>query len=205
MEKAHLYIVLTRTNTIVSRLIHLFTQDDYTHAALALDRELMEMYSFARKRTHNPFIGRFKHERLNEGIYKLAKQLPGVILEIEVPQESYLEARELIEKFITHRSRYKYNYRGLIYGLIKKPTKTNERFLCSQFVYYVLYESGVVDFQTAANLVRPQDFMGMGGRVVFQGDLKELVQNEEDGVQGEDVPIRIRLLNWCKRPFQRVS
>ena len=77
MSKEHLYVVLTRTNTIISRLIHLFTQDEYTHAALALDRELTEMYSFARKYTYYPFLGRFKHERLDEGIYKLAKQLPG--------------------------------------------------------------------------------------------------------------------------------
>ena len=52
MSKEHLYVVLTRTNTIISRLIHLFTQDEYTHAALALDRELTEMYSFARQYTY---------------------------------------------------------------------------------------------------------------------------------------------------------
>ena len=39
MDKAHLYVVLTRTNTVISRLIHLVTRDEYTHAALALDRD----------------------------------------------------------------------------------------------------------------------------------------------------------------------
>lgn len=205
MEKAHLYIVLTRTNTIVSRLIHVFTQDDYTHAALSLDRDLREMYSFARKRTHNPFVGRFKHERLNEGIYKLAKQLPGIVIEVEVLKENYEEARLLVEQFILNRSRYKYNYRGLIYGLLNKPTKTNDRFLCSQFVYYVLYESGVADFRTPANLVRPQDFLNLEGRIVFQGDLKDLDREETTSLEGHSLPIRVRVLNWCKRPFQRVS
>lgn len=59
---------------------------------LALDRELTEMYSFARKYTYYPFLGRFKHERLDEGIYKLAKQLPGVVLELEVEAEQYEKA-----------------------------------------------------------------------------------------------------------------
>lgn len=201
MEKTHLYIVLTRTNTIVSRLIHLFTQDDYTHAALALDKNLDEMYSFARKQTYNPFIGRFKHERLDEGIYKLARRLPGVVMEIEVPLEHYAEARELVEKFIANRSRYKYNYRGLIYGLFNRPTKTDDRFLCSQFVYYILYESGIADFQTPANLVRPQDLLDLAGRIVFQGDLKELVGG------AQNLPIRIRVLNWYrhKRSTPNVS
>lgn len=51
MDKAHLYVVLTRTNTVISRLIHLVTRDEYTHAALALDRDLKEMYSFAQIHT----------------------------------------------------------------------------------------------------------------------------------------------------------
>lgn len=201
MDNAYLYIVLTRTNTVVSRLIHLFTRDDYTHAALSLDRDLKEMYSFARQKAYNPFIGRFKQERLTEGIYKIARELPGVILEIEVPQERYAEARELIEAFIANRSQYKYNYRGLIYGLFNKPTKDDHRFLCSQFVYYILYESGIADFRTAANLVRPQDLLDLEGRIVFQGDLKELVAGEQS------MPIRIRLLNWYrnKRTDNKVS
>lgn len=193
MEKAYLYIVLTRTNTMISRLIHLFTRDEYTHAALSLDKDLQEMYSFARKYTHNPFIGRFKHEHLEEGIYKQAKHLPGVVLEVEVPRENYAEARELVEQFIANRSRYKYNFRGLIYGLLNRPTTRDDRFLCSQFVYFVLYQSGIADFQTPANLVRPVDFLGLDAQIVYQGDLKELVVEQET-----NYPIRIRLYRWVR-------
>lgn len=183
MEKAHVYIVLTRTNTLISRLIHLVTQDDYTHAALALDKDLREMYSFARKYTYNPFVGRFKHEQLNEGIYKLAKQLPGVVLELEVSPEEYAEVRATIQEFIDNSSRYKYNCRGLLYGLLNKPTTRDDRFLCSQFVYYVLHQAGIADFQMPANLVKPQDFLKLPGRVVYQGDLKQLVESG-DGSSG---------------------
>jgi len=89
MEKHYLYIVLTRTNSTVSKLIGLFTKDEYTHAAISLDKDLNNMYSFARKYTFNPFIGRFKHENLNEGLYKFSKNLPGAIIEIEVSKEGY--------------------------------------------------------------------------------------------------------------------
>ncbi|HOQ74687.1 MAG TPA: hypothetical protein PLZ65_09855 [Limnochordia bacterium] len=178
MSKEHLYVVLTRTNTIISRLIHLFTQDEYTHAALALDRELTEMYSFARKYTYYPFLGRFKHERLDEGIYKLAKQLPGVVLELEVEAEQYEKARRLVQSFKDNSARYKYNCRGLVYGLLHRPTKRDDRFLCSQFVYHVLHSSGIADFQVPANLVKPVDFLKLPGRIVFQGDLKQLVEGD---------------------------
>ncbi len=192
MEKAYLYIVLTRTNTVISRLIHLFTRDEYTHAALALDKDLQEMYSFSRKYTYYPFIGRFKQEHLEAGIYKLARKLPGVVLEIEVPREQYAEARTLVEQFIANNTRYKYNFRGLIYGLLNKPTKRDDRFLCSQFVYYVLHESGVCDFQTPSNLVRPADFMKLEAHIVYQGDLKKLVGQEVSG------SMQTRLYHWVR-------
>lgn len=57
MRKFHLYIVVTRTNTVLSRLIQLVKNDEYTHAAIALDMELDSMYSFGRKHTYNPFVG----------------------------------------------------------------------------------------------------------------------------------------------------
>ncbi len=193
MKKAYLYIVLTRTNTVISRLIHLFTRDRYTHATLSLDKDLQEMYSFARKYTHNPFVGRFKQEHLEEGIYKKAKHLPGVVLEIEVPLKNYAEARDVVEQFIANRSRYKYNVRGLIYGLLNKPTTRDDRFLCSQFVYYVLNESGIVDFHIPANLVRPDDFLDLDAHIIYEGNLKDLVA-EDEGLY----PIRVRLYRWVR-------
>jgi len=40
MEKFYVYVVLTRTNTVISRLIQLFKKDEFTHAAISLDRDL---------------------------------------------------------------------------------------------------------------------------------------------------------------------
>ena len=47
MEKRCLYIVLTRTNTVISKLIHVIKNDEYTHAAIAFDRELDHMLCLA--------------------------------------------------------------------------------------------------------------------------------------------------------------
>jgi hypothetical protein len=192
VEKAYLYIVLTRTNTVISHLIRLFTQDEYTHAALSLDSYLQEMYSFGRKHTHNPFLGRFKQERLEHGVYGLAKHLPGVILELEVSPENYAQAAELIDQFRLNHGKYKYNLRGLLYGLVNRPTTRTDRFLCSQFVYYILHESGVVDFHTPASLVRPVDFLEMEARIAYQGDLKKFAT-----VEGP-CPVQVRLYHWIR-------
>jgi hypothetical protein len=191
MEKCYLYIVLTRTNTALSRLIRLVTSDDYTHAALSLDKDLEQMYSFGRRSTYNPFIGRFKHEDLNDGIYKISKTLPGVVLEIEVPKDQYEQARNLLNDFIENSHRYKYNYRGLIFSMLNRPVQYDYRFLCSEFVYYILRESGITDFNVSGNLVRPQNFLNLDCRIIYKGDLKELKTSKS-----ESLPIWSRLLSW---------
>lgn len=173
----HLYIVLTRTNSVLSNLIHLFKSDDYTHASISFDRELSQMYSFGRKYTYNPFIGRFKKEDINEGLYSLCNTLPGIIIELDVTKEQYERAKEIVNQFISNSHQYKYNYRGLIHSLINKPAYSEKCFLCSEFVYYVLKESQIVDLHTARNLVRPQNFLNLEGRLFYKGDLKELSTN----------------------------
>lgn len=174
MEKMHLYIVLTRTDTVISRLIQLIKNDEYTHASISLDKELNYMYSFSRRNTYNPFIGRFRKEDINEGLYKLCDTLHGVIIEVDVSREQHEKAKALLGHFITNSSYYKYNYMGLLYNLLNKPASRDDRFLCSEFVYHILKESGIADFNISKNLVRPQDLAGIEGRIVYKGNLKEI-------------------------------
>ena len=48
------YILLTRTDTLFARLLHGLGKHRYTHASLALDRDLGRLYSFARR--YEPFM-----------------------------------------------------------------------------------------------------------------------------------------------------
>jgi len=172
MEKFYVYVVLTRTNTVISRLIQLFKKDEFTHAAISLDRDLANMYSFGRKYTFNPFIGVFKHENLNKGTYKYCKVLPGAVIELEVTKQQYQRAKALLQCFISNAGRYKYNYMGLVNGLLTREACHDSRFVCSEFVYYILNESGIADFKISRNLVRPQSLLKLNGRIIFKGDLK---------------------------------
>lgn len=169
-----IYVVLTRTNTIISRLIHYFTKDEYTHASISLDKELKYMYSFGRKWTYNPFIGGFKHEHIDKGAYKFSKELPGVIIELNISEEQYIRAKSILNRFIYNSNHYKYNYLGLINNIIEKENCCDYRFLCSEFVYYVLNEIDIINFNKPRNLVKPQDFLNLEGNIVYKGDLRKL-------------------------------
>lgn len=45
-----IYLLLTRTGTKFSTIIHRVTKYEYTHASIALDKELNQLYSFGRKK-----------------------------------------------------------------------------------------------------------------------------------------------------------
>ena len=174
MQNQYLYIVLTRTNTILSRLIQTIKNDEYTHAAISLDENLAHMYSFGRKYTYNPFIGRFKKEEIDTGLYEHCKTIPSVVIEIQVSNEQYDNVKELLDQFIINSNLYKYSYMGLVHGLLNKSASCEHRFLCSEFVYHILNKAGIIDFETSRNLVRPIDLLELDGRIIYQGDLKHI-------------------------------
>lgn len=174
MQKYYLYLVLTRTNTVISKAIQLIKKDEYTHAAISLDQELNHMYSFGRKYTHFPFIGRFKQENLSTGLYKYHSNLPVMIMEIEVSKQQYEDAEFLLKRFIANSKQYKYNYKGLLHCLFNRPAYCDHRFLCSEFVYYILKESGITDLEMPRNLVRPQSLLNLESRIVYQGTIRNL-------------------------------
>ena len=47
--------MVSKTSTWPSNVIKMWTKQPYAHTSLALDIELNEMYSFARKKVRNPF------------------------------------------------------------------------------------------------------------------------------------------------------
>ncbi|NBI06082.1 hypothetical protein [Senegalia massiliensis] len=174
MQKYYLYVVLTSPHTAISKLIKLFKNDNYTHASISLDKDLTNMYSFSRKKAYNPFIGVFKHEKFDKGIYKFHKELPGRVMEIEVTKEQYEDAIKLLHKFTYNSEVYKYNYKGLLYMLLNKEILSDDRFLCSEFVYYILNESYIVDLNISRNLVRPENLLEIESEIVYEGNLKEM-------------------------------
>lgn len=168
----YVYVVLSKSPTILSRTINRLKGDSYTHAALSLDKDLFYMFSFGRRWAGNPFVGCFKRESMNDGLYKKLASLPGVIMEIPVTSKQYDAVCVLIEGFLLDAHVYRYNYFGIAGNLLGMTHVNSRRFFCSEFVYYVLHESGVCDLGLPCGMVRPQTLLSLNGRVVFDGDLK---------------------------------
>ena len=67
VEQRKIYLLLTDTGTMFTRMIKLFTQEPLNHASLAFDDNLVEVYSFGRKKYEKPFYWRVCKRKYSYG------------------------------------------------------------------------------------------------------------------------------------------
>ena len=67
MPMKRIYILLTKTKSVPSRIIGLFTRAAYTHAAIAFEDEPEVFYSFSRLRERFPLPGGLTTESPDSG------------------------------------------------------------------------------------------------------------------------------------------
>lgn len=173
-DQRYIYILLSRTHTVPARLIRFFTKAPYSHTSLALDLELKEMYSFARRHIYNPFDSGFVNEDIETGIFGRDKNVYCSVYAIPVTEEQYRIVREELQHFIEHRELYNYNYMGLVGILFGKNISKDYNYFCSQFVSHVLSRSGIELFKKEHGLIQPYDFhLQLQQQRIYRGKLSE--------------------------------
>ncbi|HWL12836.1 MAG TPA: hypothetical protein VNQ57_07570 [Ureibacillus sp.] len=175
MERKKVYLLLTDTGTIFTRMVKLYTRKPYNHASIVFDENLNEVYSFGRKRPRNPFIGGFVNEDVRQGLFKNARcaiySFDANVLQIEKMQMFIKEIE--MEKHL-----YRYNLLGLITFIVNKPYQRKRAYFCSEFVAQVLTEGGIGQFQKPSSLVSPNDLQNMNNlQLEFEGQLADLLES----------------------------
>ena len=94
------YIILTNSGSLLSKVIKFYTKKEYTHVSISLDRGLRKMYSFGRLKAYNPFIGGFVHESTNHGTFKRFKNTTTCIFSVDVEEEEYETIKQTIKEII---------------------------------------------------------------------------------------------------------
>ena len=169
-----IYIVLTHTGTVLSRIIKYYTKDEFSHISIALDPDLKEMYSFGRLNPYNPFWGSFVHEEINKGTFKRFKRTKTEVYSLFVTDEQYEKAKKIITYFNDNKEKYKFNILGLICVSIHKKIKRKNSFYCAEFVKHVLKVSGVSEVNYLPQIIRPEDFKQIQGlRLEYEGLLRK--------------------------------
>ena len=169
-----IYIILTHTGTVLSRIIKYYTKDEFSHVSIALDPDLKEMYSFGRLNPYNPFWGSFVHEEIHKGTFKRFKRTKTEVYSLFVTDDQYEKDRKIIEYFNDNKEKYKFNILGLICVSIHKKIKRKNSFYCAEFVKHVLKASGVSEVNDLPQIIRPENFKQIQGlRLEYEGLLRK--------------------------------
>lgn len=166
-----IYIILTHTGTIPSKIIRSYTKAPFSHVSISLDRELNEMYSFGRLNPYNFIIAGFVHEGINFGTFKRFKEIETNIYSLEIEDEQYEKIKEIIYNMKKSDIKYKFNNMGLIAVAFHKKIQRKYKFYCAEFLKYLFEEAKIKN--NLPNIVRPEDFMKVDGmNLIYSGKLR---------------------------------
>jgi hypothetical protein len=145
-----IYILLTRSGTLLSKLVYAATGANYTHASLAFDAELNCLYSSTRKNGYTMFPAGPSKEYLNRGVFRLRDNAPCALYAL-----------------------------GLILCGLHIRWQRRRHYFCSQFVSEVLEQSGAMTLPKDSTLMHPNDYTLLPQlKCLYKGRLADLPQRK---------------------------
>lgn len=172
-----IYILLTRSTTILSRIVHFITEDDYTHVSISFEKTLQPLYSSSRKNGRTLFPAGPCKESFYRGYLKKHREIPCAIYELRVSDEIYEMAKKEVARIMEHADKYHFNIIGLILCQFNIPFVRKRYFFCSQFVCEILKRSNALTIGKDSSLMRPSDYMKLPElRCCFRGHLRDIVE-----------------------------
>ncbi len=177
----YVYVFLTRTGTKVADIIGAITGDRFAHASVSLDRELDELYSFARRGIYNPLFSGFEKENIHRGIFAIFGDCYCNLFRIPVSDSTYERMEQTLHSMFANKHRYRYNFVGLFSCAFGIPTNTRHHYTCSQFVSWILETSGAVVLPKNRGLMKPDDLASLPeAELIYEGRIADADRTEED-------------------------
>ncbi|MBQ6900048.1 MAG: hypothetical protein IJN72_04355 [Firmicutes bacterium] len=170
-----IYILLTNSTTLISKAISLCTKAEYTHVALAMDKDLTMLYSFGRKFKWSMVPSGFVREGVNHGVMGDSENMKCALYTIQISDNAYQRLANRLRHMESKKNCYRFNYLGLpMCGFGWKSGGKNV-FFCSQFVCHVLQKSGAIEEHKHPSLTHPVDFQKLQvANKIFEGKISEL-------------------------------
>lgn len=178
-----IYILLTKSDTYVSKIIKMTTNDTYTHASISFEHTLQPLYSFSRLQLA-PLPAGLHTEPFDSGFFKKYPHLPCALYALEVEDEVYTAAKADVEGMMSIASLYRYNIMGLIFCRLNIPLNRKYHYFCSEFVSKILKNSNALTLPKEPSLMRPEDYTNIEALTcLYEGELYELIQLRAQAMQ----------------------
>ena len=168
-----IYILLSHTGTLLSKIIRFYTKKEYSHVSISMDKNLRRLYSFGRLHPRIAFIGGFVQEDPEYGTFKLFKNTYSSLYELEVSEEQYYKIESIIDDVEANAKEYKFNLLGLAMVPIKKKRQKEKYYYCAEFVKEAMEEAGI-DVSNLPDIIKPEDFKKVNGmKKIYTGFLRD--------------------------------
>lgn len=175
-----IYILLTDTGSVLTRVIKRFTNNPYNHVSIAFDEDLNKLYSFGRLQPNNPFFGGFVEESIYSGTFKRFEKTTCMILRLSIGNEEYDLLKHNLKTFTSNTDGYTYNLVGLIGAAFNVKVPRKSAYFCSEFEASLLYDSNLTLLDKQPHCVRPYDFRSVDGvEIVYEGLLSDYAMEME--------------------------
>lgn len=151
-----IYIVISYTGTLMSKIIKFVRHSQYAHAGLSLDSDLRAISTFQLSKEWKGFA--------NDSLDKYIKENSEasiMVLALFVDYNTKYKIDMIIKDFISKQEKSKYNVKNLFNVLLNKSVDNDSEnlyLICSQFVDTVLKLANIKLFNKSSNLVEPEDF-----------------------------------------------
>lgn len=169
-------IVLTQTNTVISKTLKAVSKKPYNHISISFDNNCRTMFSFGRKITWFPLIGGFVKEEPDRGVFKMHPETKCKIYRLEVTDEDYNVINDRLERFLVKPGSFRYSFLNVFLIYFNIPYQRQHFYVCSSFVTYLLW--GIVPFKKEISLVTPDDYNKLELEEIYEGTLKEYVSGK---------------------------
>lgn len=153
-----IYILLSHSGSMFSKMINIYTRDPYTHVSIGFDEDLKELYSFGRLKPYNPIIAGFVKEDIINGTYGRFPNTKCVLYSMNVNDIQYKKLKKELSRFKREKDKYGYNFLGLFGAMFNFPIQRKYNYFCSQFVSELLINSGINIIDKHPGLTSPMDF-----------------------------------------------
>ena len=168
-----IYVLITKTGTVPSKIIGKLSRARFSHASLSIDNEFTDMFSFGRKGM-KVFPGGFAKENLRTRVLKKYEDCPCEVISKEVTDENYEKIKNKACYFSDNKDLFGYSYIGIFACWCRIKLKFKNRYFCSQCVSEIL-KAGNVQLPYDPLLMRPMDFMKIKDiKKEYLGTIKDL-------------------------------
>ena len=158
MSKKYVYVLLTQTLTTSGKLIRKIIGGQYSHASISLDKDLNQMYSFARFRYHTPLVAGFTKESITSlGLGHDDVSIK--VFKIPVKESQYNKIERTLKYFQENSKRYKYNLFGLIFYLTPIEFNIKDTYICTEFVSKLLASVNIKKKKLWRNRISPDEMI----------------------------------------------